>query len=188
MDWMKTFGINGIFAPLIAFTLILLAIAYSPEFSWTENALSDLGVQKGVTAMLFNTGLILSGVLTILFAAGLFAFLHEDFLGGIGAFLFILDSVALTAIGVFPENVKPIHTYASVVFFTLFPASMFILTAAFLRTSHNKLGFFTFLAATVATIVWTIPFGKGVAIPETISAVSASAWCIVLGCKLLKEK
>jgi hypothetical protein len=37
-----------------------------------------------------------------------------------------------------------------------------------------KLGFFTFTAARVAAIVWTIPFGKGVAIPETLSALSAS--------------
>jgi len=29
-----------------------------------------------------------------------------------------------------------------------------------------KLGCFTFATAIVAAIVWTIPFGKGVAIPE----------------------
>jgi len=185
--WLKMSGASGILTPIIAFTFILLAIARYPQFSWTENALSDLGVQEGATAVLFNTGLIVGGILTILFATGLFNFLQENPLGRIGALVFVLDAFALTAIGVFPENVKPIHYYASVIFFTLFPTSMLFLGTAFLRTSKRKLGFFTFIAAIVAAIVWTIPFGKGVAIPETLSALSASMWSIVLGCKMLRE-
>lgn len=187
MNWLKISSLSGMVAPLIAFTLILLSIAYSPSFSWTENALSDLGVQEGVTAVLFNTGLIVTGVLAIFFATGLFTFFKENLLGRIGAFVFVLDAVALTAIGIFPENVKPIHYYVSVIFFMYFPISMFFLGAAFLRTSKMKLGFFTFIAAIVAAIVWTIPFGESVAIPETLSALSASMWSIVLSFKMLKE-
>jgi len=187
MNWLKISGISGIIAPPIAFTMILLAIAYSPNFSWTENALSDLGIQEGVTAVLFNNGLIITGVLAILFATGLFTFLQENLLGKIGAFVFVLDAFALTAIGVFPENVEPVHFYASVAFFALFPISGFLVGAAFLRTPRTKLGFFTFTAAIVAAIAWTIPLGKGAAIPETLSGLSASAWFIVLGFKMLKE-
>jgi hypothetical membrane protein len=187
MNWLKISGISGIIAPLIAFTLILLAIAHSPNFSWTENALSDLGVQEGVTAVLFNAALIITGVLVILFATGLFTFLQKNLIGKIGAFVFVLDAFALTAMGIFPETVEPIHFYASVTFFALFPISVFLVGAAFLRTHRTKLGFFTFTAAIVAAIVWTIPFGKGVAIPETLSGLSASAWSIVLGFKIMKE-
>jgi len=186
MNWLKTSGMSGITAPLIAFTLILLAIVYSPSFSWTENALSDLGVQGGVTSVLFNSSLIISGVLAILFATGLFRFHQENLLGRIGAFVLFLGAFALTAIGVFPENVEPIHYYASVTFFALLPTSMLFLGAAFLRTPRTKLGFFTFIAAIVAAVVWAIPFGEGVAIPETLSGVSASAWAIVLGISMLK--
>ena len=46
-------------------------------------------------------------------------------------------------------------------------------------------GFFTFIA--VAAVVWTIPLGRGVAIPEILSALFASVWSIVLGFKMLKE-
>jgi len=122
-----------------------------------------------------------------LFAIGLLTFLRGNLLGRFGAFVFVLDAFALTAIGVFPENVDPIHFYASVAFFVLFPISMFFLGAAFLRTSQMKLGFFTFIAAVVAAIVWTIPFAKGVAIPETLSGLSASMWSMVLGFKMLKK-
>jgi len=187
MNWLKISGISGILAPIIAFTLILLAISYSPSFSWTENALSDLGVQEGLTAFLFNNGLIITGVLAILFDTGLFTFLPENLSSRLSALVFVFDAFALTAIGVFPENVKPIHFYASITFFTLLPTSMFFLGATFLRMLKMELGFFTFIAAMVAVIVWTIPFGKGVAIPETLSGLSASTWAIVLGVKMVKE-
>jgi hypothetical protein len=50
-----------------------------------------------------------------------------------------------------------------------------------------KLGFFPFTAARVAAIVCTIPFGKGIAIPETLSALSPSTRSVVLGFKWRKR-
>lgn len=187
MTWRKIPGLSGMLAPFIAFILMLLATVSSPQFSWAENDLSDLGIQEGVTATMFNTGLIVSGVLAVIFAIGLFTFIRENLFGRIGAFVFVLDTVALTAIGVFPENVEPVHYYASVTFFTLFPISMFFLFAAFLQTSKTKLGIFTSMVAILAAIVWAVPFDKGVAIPETLSALSASIWAVVLGFKMLEE-
>jgi len=189
--WFKISGVSGALAPLIAFTLILLAIVYSPEFSWTENALSDLGVQEGITSILFNYGLIISGTLALIFATGLFIFLREKMLGKMGAFIFVLATLALITIGIFPENVKPTHYYASVAFFVLFLISMFVICASFLLMAKVKMGLFTFLVAIFAAFVWitewTIQFGPNVAIPETLYALSASTWSIVLGFKMLKE-
>ncbi|MCK4425054.1 DUF998 domain-containing protein, partial [Candidatus Bathyarchaeota archaeon] len=185
--WFKASGGSGILAPFIAFAFILLAIAHSPRFSWTENALSDLGVQQGVTAVLFNSGLIIGGLLNLVFALGLFMVLRGKILGKIGSFILILDALALAAIGVFPENVKPLHLYASVAFFILFPTSFFFIGTALLQMSQINLGLFTFSAAIGAVLVWVIPHGGGVAVPETLAALSASTWSIVLGFKLLKE-
>jgi len=185
--WLKASGGSGIFAPLIAFVFILLAIAYSPRFSWAENALSDLGVQQGVTAVLFNSGLIITGLLTLVFALGLSVGLRGRALGKTGAFILVLDALALTAIGVFPENVKPVHLYASVAFFVLFPTSLFFIGTALLQMSQLSLGMFTFLIAIVAALVWVIPYGGGIAVPETLAALSASTWSIVLGFRLLRQ-
>jgi hypothetical membrane protein len=124
------------------------------------------------------------------FASGLFV-LQKTMLGRTGAFIFVLAALTLIAIGVFPENVKPTHYYASVGFFVLFPISTFVTSATFLLAAKVKLGLFTFLAAAVAVAVWiihwTIPFGHGVAIPETLFAVSASTCSIVLGSKMLRK-
>ncbi|MEM2971476.1 MAG: DUF998 domain-containing protein [Candidatus Bathyarchaeia archaeon] len=192
VEWLKICGVCGILLPVIAFTFILLAITSYPQFSWTENALSDLGVQEGITAILFNSGLVTGGILALVFAFGLFKILGDKALGKVGAFSFILVALALTSIGVFPESVKPTHYYASVMFFTLFPISAFIISATFLLKADLKMGFFTFLVASVAMVVWithwTVGLGSNVAVPEMLSAIPASAWCIVLGFKMLKAK
>jgi hypothetical membrane protein len=190
VNWLKISGVCSILTPIVAFTFILLAIVHYPQFSWTENALSDLGVQEGVTAILFNSGLIIGGILALVFVSGLFV-LQKTMLGRIGVFIFVLAALALMAIGIFPENVEPTHYYASVAFFLLLLVSLFVIGATFLLTAKVKMGFFTFLAAIVASLIWiiqwTIGFGSNVAIPETLSALSASTWSIVLGFKMLRE-
>ena len=189
--WLKISGICGILTPIVACAFILPAIVLYPQFSWTANALSDLGVVAGTTAILFNSGLITSGVLAMLFASGLLIFLREKSLGRIGASIFVLGTLALIAVGVFPESVKPMHYYVSVAFFVLLLVSMFIISAAFVFVAKLKMGVFTFLIATFAATVWIVHFStrlvSGVAIPETLSVLSASMWCVVLGFKMLKE-
>jgi len=190
--WLKVSGVIGITAPLIAFTLILLAIAYSPQFSWTENVLSDLGAQEGVTAVLFNSGLIIGGFLALVFALGLFLFLGKKMLGEIGAFLLVLATLALITIGAFPSsNVNPTHYYASVTFFVLLPLSIFVIGTALLLMHEVKIGLFALLVAIIAAVPWIIylstRFIPNNAIIETISALSASTWSIISGHKMLKQ-
>jgi hypothetical membrane protein len=178
-------------APPVAFTFILLAIAFFPHFSWSGNALSDLGVTAGPTMVLFNSGLIVSGILALFFALGLFVIMRSNWLGGVGTITFIFDSLALIAIGVFPENVRPMHIYASVAFFVLFPVSMFFLTASFLLSSDVKKGLLTLSAAVFAVGVWIAEFlwryVPGAAIPETLSVLSASFWVVILGFDMVRD-
>jgi hypothetical membrane protein len=191
VNWLKISGVCGIIAPIVAFAFVLLAIALYPQFSWTDNALSDLGAVEGVTAVLFNSGLIIGGILAIIFASGLFIFLRNRVLGRIGAFIFTLAALALVAIGIFTENFGRIHYYVSVAFFTFAPISMLIICATFFVMGKVKMGVFTFLTAIIAALVWVLQFAMryvpNVAIPETISALLASTWTIVLGFKMLKQ-
>lgn len=188
---LKAFGICGVLAPIIGFMCVLFAVASYSQFSWFDNALSDLGVVEGVTALLFNFGLIVSGVLTFIFGLRLFAFLHKKVLGVAGALIFALGALTLTLIGIFPESARPTHYYASVAFFVLFPISMFLICAEFLSSSRVRMGLFTFVAGIFAATVWIVQFAvrpfPGVAIPETLSALAASAWVVVLGYKMFNE-
>ena len=188
----KVSGICGILAPIVAFACILLSILFASSFSWTDNALSDLGIMPDPTAILFNSGLIVGGLLAIVFAVGLFFFIKDKSVGRVGALLFIIDCLALTGIGVFPENTGSMHLYVSVAFFALFPFSMFLITTYFVLASRNKMAIFTFLVSVFAASVWIaefwIKYVPGVAIPETLSGVATSLWAVFTSITMLKTE
>ena len=189
--WEKVLGVCGFLAPIIGFALIFLAISSYPEFSWINNALSDLGIVEGSTATLFNTGLLISGALFFIFAIGLFSYFKETTTGIIGALILVLASVALFAIGVFPEDIRPLHYIFSVMFFMLLPLSLLVTTLAFLSRRQMQMTLFTLLVAFAAAAPWLLYFAvqyvPGVAIPEIISGFAGSTWTVVLGGKMLKQ-
>jgi len=80
---LRVAGLCGVIVPVVAFSCIFIAISLSPWFSWTENALSDLGV--GGAAWVFNSGLMVGGILTMVFAVGLWAAFRKRSLGRVGA-------------------------------------------------------------------------------------------------------
>ena len=189
--WIRVSGALGIVTPIIAFGCILSAISSAAGFSWTDNALSDLGVMSGSTSVIFNFGLITSGILAGLFATGVYFSFGRNLLGRSGAMMFLFSAIALTAIGIFPENMKPMHSYASVTFFVLFPISLLLLTVAYFRSAKPAKGWFTLATALFAALVWILEFSvryvPGVAIPETLSALAVSLWTVVIGFQFAKR-
>jgi hypothetical membrane protein len=186
-------AISGILTPIVAFTCITLAIGFYPPFSWTTNALSDLGIVEGTTSVLFNGGLILAGILGFMFAVlGLFSFTGKTLAGKVGSALLAGSTVALVSIGIFNENFVPIHYLVSVAFFISAPISLFILTYAFYLGKRQSLAAYTLLTGVVAAAPWilqfTLHYVPNVAIPETISGVAVSLWVITLAAKMLKVK
>lgn len=189
--YMKIGSAFGIAAPIVAFSCIIISILFYPAFSWTNNALSDLGVISGVTGLLFNFGLVASGFFGLLFAVfGLAIYFRKSLVGRVGSGFFAAATVALMAIGVFNESFSPTHYLVSVAFFTLAPIALFILTGAFGLISQRKIATFTIVIAILAALPWLMLFAfnyvPNVAIPEAASGLALSAWTIVLGKKFLK--
>lgn len=186
-------GSAGILAPIFAFAFILTSIASFPDFSWTSNALSDLGVVPGLTASLFNFGLLVSGILAFNFAIfGLFTYFGKIWIGKIGSMVFAAATLALIAISVFNEHFSPTHYLVSVAFFTLAPIALFILTLGFWLCRQSGLAAFTVAVGVAAALPWVLLFTfnyvPNVAIPEFVSGVAVSVWVIVLGKKMLSSK
>ena len=184
-------AVSGIATPILAFTCILSAIASYPAFSWTNNALSDLGIIPGITGPVFNFGLYASGLFAFNFAVfGLFNYLGNRWIGKIGALSFAATGLALMGVGVFPENAAPYHYLFSVAFFVLLPISLLVITGAFALERQTKMALFTLLIAAAAALPWILLFAfhyvSGVAIPEFASAVAGSVWAVVLSYRMFK--
>lgn len=188
--FLRLTGIYGAIAPVIAFAFIFAAIASYPQFSWTSNALSDLGVVVGIAAGVFNSGLVICGVISLTFALGLYLFMNKSWLGRAGVILFAFACLALAAIGMFPESVSPTHYWVSVAFFVALPLSLLIFVGGFWREHQSLMAVFTLFVAVLAAVPWVLLFEfhyvSGVAIPEVISGLAGALWTVVLGIKMYK--
>jgi len=191
MNSPKIGAIAGFSAPIVAIICILLSIATYPAFSWTNNAISDLGVVSGVTQWLFNGGLCVAGGLVLIFAIfGLHHYVNKTWAGRVGSGVFGVASIMLGLIGVFNESFAPVHLMVAVAFFILVPIALFILTINFYQTRQYTIARFTVTIAIITALPWilqlTLPYVSNVAIPETISSLSISAWTIGISTKIHK--
>jgi hypothetical membrane protein len=184
-------GTIGLISPFFSFACILWAIATWTPFNWINNALSDLGVQNGITPIVFNSGIVISGILFMFFATGLFPLLGKHLVGKAGASVFILSCVALVGIGIFNESFSPAHYIFSIAFFVLFPIAMFILSVSFWIEGKHRMSLFTLAMALAAAIVWggqlTVHYVSNVAIPEFVSGLFGATWMLVASYLMLKK-
>ena len=184
-------GVYGILAPVFAFGSILLAVASYSEFNWLDNALSDLGIVPGITSSIFNSGLAISGVLFLTFTIGLYFFAGANRAGRAGIYILAAACAALVSIGIFPENIRPVHYIVSVAFFTLLPIALLTMAGSFWLSHKKQTTLFTLLVALIAAIPWLLQLFlhifSGVAIPEFVSALAGAVWVAFFGIKMARE-
>ena len=186
--WLKISGFFGIFSPILTLSVIAVAINSYQFFDWESNALSDLGIISGITSILFNNGLIIGGLVTLLFIPGLFILMKKTNYSKFCSSFFALTCCFLILIGIFPEDVVPIHYLVSVGFFVCLPISLFLVAISFYFTNKKVWAFFTLIFALFVAMPWIVYFlteiFTAVAIPEIISGVGLSIWIIILGSKM----
>jgi hypothetical membrane protein len=190
---LQKFGaVCGFIFPLIAFGCIGVAIVSYPEFSWVNNALSDLGIVSGITALAFNFGLFTAGLIGFFFATtGLFNYFKKTHVGKIGAVVFAVATIWLMAIGIFNESFIPLHFIVSVLFFVTLPVALWILSAALYLKHEIKLAIFIFTASFIAALPWILYiilyYVPNVAILETLSALTGLIWVITICYQIIKD-
>ena len=180
----RLFGYFGILAPIVGFLVIYAAVASAPWFSWTENALSDLGVE-GVTATIFNYGFMATAGMIAAFSRGLQGFTDGDRVGRIGSSLFLLAAVFLFFIGVFPETAGRIHFYFSVAFFVTLSVTVMVLSVYMLRQGMKGEGVAVLAAGLISAMIWTLNW-DGVAVPEAISALMMAVTSVIFGYRMTR--
>jgi hypothetical membrane protein len=170
----------AIIGPAVALSTIAVSILLSPWFSFTDNALSDLGVHD--VAPIFNAGLITCGLLCSFFAASLLVKKGSAPFERMGALFLLAACVFLLCIGIFTEDFGNIHYSVSVGFFvTLLLAALILGIAWSSKKETRSLGIIGLCVALIGIAGWSVSWGDGVAIPELLSAVPACVWLFALG-------
>ncbi len=191
-------GACGIAAITIGILANALAIVYSAGFSYTENWLSDLGgtsyvaflnvprpsVSTPTTIVLSQWGLIIAGLLAIIFAFGLF--LHADSpLYRLGAAFGIAGTAGLCGEGIFLAPTGVPHLVAFYTFCILAPVAMLLIGGAFIL-SHARLAGFSVVLGIVA-LAGTATAAYGRSIPELVVLVTVALWAITLSARMLRR-
>lgn len=184
----KIAGACGVISQLVGVSMLLVAVSQSPWFSWTESYLSLLGVE-GSARVLFNWGLILTGLLSLVFAIGLRRNLLLSRLGQVGVVSLILASIAMSAIGIFPSSADLSHDLASVLFFVFVILALLVIAVATLMVAKRGWGLLSLAAGVLILAFWLVPWPwRGGAIPQLLFCLPWSLWTIVFGVVLLVRR
>lgn len=177
----KVAGACGITSQFVALTTLLIAISSSHRFSWTGNDISYLGAE-GSAATLFNWGLIIAGVLSLMFAIGLGMSLLSSRLGKCGVVNLLLGSMAMSAIGIFPRTINRPHDLATILFFVFIPMALLLIGIAAVTASPRRWGLLSLTAVVIIVVLMLVPWPwKGGAISQLLFCLPWSLWTIVFG-------
>jgi len=177
----KLSGICGIMLPIVTISGLLIALPRAPWFSWTENAISDLGRPDfGLT--FFNYTLILVGILLLTFSFGL---LYSSKGERIGPTVLALSSIYFIGVGIFPLP-DPNHVDVSGLFFIAFPLGFLMLG---LKMYKKRSRFIKNMGISIggSTPIFLL-FYEGIAIPEVIILFPGFFWCMTYGLHLVTSE
>lgn len=183
----------GPLAVVVAFGGVLGGIFASPSFSFAENALSELGVASSavgtpMTAVLFNGGLLVGGVLGLGFAWSLLT-VARDVLGRLRGWSFGVTTWSMAGVGVFPMG-DPFHVPVALAFFLGITATLAVAGLAERRHGRSRLGTPSLAGAAAHVLGWLAwvaaggPAVVGLAVPELWGAGLLAAWVLATARRL----
>ncbi|WP_258084019.1 DUF998 domain-containing protein [Thermococcus thermotolerans] len=181
MDLTKLPARLSLALPLIFVMGLLLVVSRNPWFSFTGNALSDMGSIRNPVNYYFNGFLMVFAVLGFIAAIGALR-------NGL-SYLMPLAMVLLFLVGVFPEEYAP-HAPAAVFFYVLALADIAIVGIKLGRSGTSAGYAWSVLAViTFAMMLYLVKARvfKGLAIPELIGAATILAWFVYVGMLQLRN-
>jgi hypothetical membrane protein len=181
----------GLLAVLVIYVSIFTAALLSPSFSWTTNAISDLGAVGVDRSWILNGGLVAGSVLSLLFIIGVFKD-SENILERAGATVLVVVYVLSGLIAVFPYGTSP-HIPVALAFFALYPIGVLIYAAGNVRGQKAAFGSIGIGLAglyVLFIVAWAVvfpPSEMGIAIPELVGGLVLDFWIILTSFRLLYD-
>jgi len=183
-------GISGIIGSILLLVMILASTVLEKSFSWNTNALSDIGVSQ--TAWLFNSALIVGGLLNLLFAFGLRNYLDKTRLLKIGVSLLIVSSISIALVGVFTENYNIIHGLVALGYLLVAPVGIICIGRGEKSEQFGKVSLALGITALLAIIglpvvTFVANLHIGFAVPEFAESLVLSIWTFWVSLNLLRR-
>ena len=181
----------GILGSSVSAILLFLAVALSSSwFSWTKNALSDIGIHGGAASYIFDLQVIMDGTTMFLFGAiALSTFLSKK-PSRRGWVLFLIGAGLSTLSGLFTEDSSPIlHLVGAIGLFVILPVGLILIGSVLRTKSKGRFPKLTQVAGSLALISFVTAWlafrlrllGYGIAIPEAASYLMINCWIIGTG-------
>jgi hypothetical membrane protein len=204
---MKYFAIAGILAPLLYFSMVIILGLLDPNYSHMTKMMSILGGVGGIRGLVFNLGVSLVGVLSILFAVGLHKSINQGKGSKIGPILLSIGGIGLIGSGIFHCNLNCANVIVeknligSLHMLSAFIAGMCLSISPFFifaRLKHDprwkKYRPFTLIVAILANIpgifLWitlaTIRFPEIEGLIQRLGLVFTLVWIAIMSLKMLK--
>ena len=175
----------GFLSPLVSFICIALSTSILPNFDWGSNPLSDLGswfrTDLGslqiLSAILFNGGLIATGLLLAYVMVWLIK-QSNDLPTKIGLLLYAGGALLLAGVGVFSEDFPLPHLLTAVSFFFSIPIALGVVGLVWLRFSEMRIiGVASILFSLLSVLIMFQPWiDLSVAVFEILEALVAMSW------------
>jgi len=175
----------GIALSLFFMFMWTAAVIVNGDWTLGEDTLSELG-GTGPSEWIFNSAVIISGILGLLFTQGLWNRLRQFALSWLGCFVLASASVNLMFVGMYPIETQP-HGILSVSFFAMGALAALLLLMPFRKWSGIKgVPFVTTVAMLIVSIaslaLTPIPFAEAVAVSCLMT------WMFILGAWMLRER
>nr|MDO8133013.1 DUF998 domain-containing protein [Candidatus Njordarchaeum guaymaensis] len=186
----KVAGICGILGQSFVFLCIFLAITVSPWFSWTNYALSNLGdLTKPASAPIFNIGLIIGGIITVIFVLGLSMKTRTNALGLVATILLFASGIGMIGVGIFPMNYLLPHAVSAFLIFIPLTVSLLLFGFAQVRSKPLRIfGVVSLVLGLVCVVNLFIPWGPAIAIMEMVIVVPGYIWSLIASERLITSK
>jgi hypothetical membrane protein len=184
-------GISGIIGSTLPLIMILASTILDKSFNWSKNALSNIGVSQ--LAWLFNSALVVGGLLNLMFAFGLRNYLSKAIWLKIGFSLIIVSSISLSLVGVFTENYSIVHALVALGYLLLTPLGLICIGGG---EEPQQIGKVSLLLGTTALlailglpiITFVVNLQIGFAVPEFFESLVLSIWTFWVSLKLIRHK
>ena len=187
----------GFIGSLVSYVCIAICTVILPNFDWAINPLSDmgswyrtdLGNLQIVSAILFNGGLIVAGLLNAYFTIWLIR-KSIDLPSKIGFLFFVGTSLLLAGIGIFSEDFGTIHSITAISFFLSIPIACAINGLIWLRLKVTRsIGGVSILLALLALLIIFQPWIElSIAVLETLAGLVSVVWIYFVDYMDLKNK